>query len=208
MRCAHTSKAKVAKGGTDAASPSSVVHRPHARVRDATSVISTYAMKIPPWIGPKIFTPASPRSVKYLTYIPVSSPAHETASAVARTRNSCTWARGDTRGSLGRLRTPATTYANVDTIRCYGVYMADVGVRELKQHLSEYLDRAEAGEVVRVTDRGRPKALLVPLPGRLHLDEGIARGWVTPAESELPMRRQRHTGRRSVQDVLSEDRGE
>ena len=44
--------------------------------------------------------------------------------------------------------------------------MTDVGVRELKQRLSEYLDRAERGEVLRVTDRGRPKAVLGPLLGR------------------------------------------
>jgi prevent-host-death family protein len=36
----------------------------------------------------------------------------------------------------------------------------DVGIRELKQRLSEYLDRVSKGEVVRITDRGRPKALL------------------------------------------------
>ncbi len=29
-----------------------------------------------------------------------------------------------------------------------------MGVRELKQRLSEYLDRAERGEIIRVTDRG------------------------------------------------------
>lgn len=54
--------------------------------------------------------------------------------------------------------------------------MVDVGVRDLKQHLSEYLDRAERGELVRVTDRGWPKALLGPLPGRARVEEGIARG--------------------------------
>ena len=43
----------------------------------------------------------------------------------------------------------------------------EVGIRELKQHLSEYLDRAERGEVVTVTDRGVPKAVLGPLPGPL-----------------------------------------
>ena len=86
--------------------------------------------------------------------------------------------------------------------------MTDVGVRELKQHLSEYLDRAEAGEVVRVTDRGRPKAMLVSLPGRLRLDEGIAQGWVTPASTTLRKAPQRHRARRSVLDVLEEDRGE
>jgi prevent-host-death family protein len=31
----------------------------------------------------------------------------------------------------------------------------DVGIRELKQHLSEYVDRVERGEVIRITDRGR-----------------------------------------------------
>lgn len=38
----------------------------------------------------------------------------------------------------------------------------DVGVRELKDRLSEILDKAASGEIVRVTDRGVPKALIVP----------------------------------------------
>jgi prevent-host-death family protein len=84
----------------------------------------------------------------------------------------------------------------------------DVGVRELKQHLSEYLDRAERGEIIRVTDRGRPKAVLGPLPGRLRLGEGIAEGWVT-AGSGRPLRPVRRVrGRRSVTEELREDRGE
>jgi prevent-host-death family protein len=36
----------------------------------------------------------------------------------------------------------------------------DVGVRTLKQHVSEYLERAARGETIRVTDRGQPKAIL------------------------------------------------
>ena len=40
-----------------------------------------------------------------------------------------------------------------------------VGVRELRQNLSVYLRRVEAGESLPVTDRGRPVALLGPLPG-------------------------------------------
>ena len=39
----------------------------------------------------------------------------------------------------------------------------DVGIRELKAKLSEYLERAAQGERIRVTDRGRPKAVLGPL---------------------------------------------
>ena len=57
----------------------------------------------------------------------------------------------------------------------------DVGVRELKQHLSEYLDRAAAGEHLVVTDRGIPKALIGPVPGGLELERGIDDGWVRPA---------------------------
>jgi prevent-host-death family protein len=86
--------------------------------------------------------------------------------------------------------------------------MADVGIRELKQRLSEYLDRAERGELVRVTDRGRPKAMLGPLPGRARVEEGVAEGWITPG-SEAPLSAvRRRKGRRPVLEVLGEDRGE
>lgn len=85
----------------------------------------------------------------------------------------------------------------------------DVGIRELKARLSEYLDRAERGEMIRVTDRGRPKAVIGPLPGRLRLDEGIAEGWVTPPRKPGPKARiRRFTARRSIAQILSEDRGE
>lgn len=42
--------------------------------------------------------------------------------------------------------------------------MATVGVRELRQRASELLRRVEAGETIEVTDRGRPVALLTPVP--------------------------------------------
>jgi prevent-host-death family protein len=85
--------------------------------------------------------------------------------------------------------------------------VADVGVRELKQRLSEYLDRAERGELVRVTDRGRPKALLGPIPGRARIDAGISEGSITPGSGVAlgPSRRWK-SGRR-VLEVLGEDRG-
>ena len=41
--------------------------------------------------------------------------------------------------------------------------MAGIGVRDLKAHLSEYLKRAEAGERLTVTDRGRAIALITPV---------------------------------------------
>jgi len=85
--------------------------------------------------------------------------------------------------------------------------MPDVGVRELKQKLSEYLDRAERGEVLRVTDRGRPKAVLGPLPGRARVEEGVAEGWITAGSGQALRDVPRRGARRSVLDVLSEDRG-
>jgi prevent-host-death family protein len=86
--------------------------------------------------------------------------------------------------------------------------MADVGVRELKQRLSEYLDRAERGELVRVTDRGRPKALLGPLPGRARVEEGVAEGWIAPGSGAGLGGTRRWPSRRRVLDTLAEDRGE
>lgn len=86
--------------------------------------------------------------------------------------------------------------------------MSDVGVRELKQHLSEYLERAERGEVIQVTDRGRPKAILGPLPGRLRVEEGIVEGWLTPGSGERLGLGSRIPAARTVRDVLAEDRGE
>ncbi|HJO03491.1 MAG TPA: type II toxin-antitoxin system prevent-host-death family antitoxin [Acidobacteriota bacterium] len=39
-----------------------------------------------------------------------------------------------------------------------------VGIRELRQYLSRYLERVSRGETLRVTDRGREVAILAPLP--------------------------------------------
>ena len=84
----------------------------------------------------------------------------------------------------------------------------DVGVRELKQHLSKYLDLAANGESIRVTDRGVPRAVLGPLPGRFRLDEGTAAGWITKGTGKGfgPVRRTRSA--RRIADVLAEDRDE
>lgn len=84
----------------------------------------------------------------------------------------------------------------------------DVGVRELKRRLSEYLDKASKGEVIRVTDRGVPKAILAPLPGRGRLDEGIAEGWVTAGDEAPVAEVEPATSKRRIADVIGEDRGE
>lgn len=70
---------------------------------------------------------------------------------------------------------------------CYmtesGGRQARVGVRELRQNLSVYLDRVKAGETLEVTEHGQSVARLSPNPPtRLSiLDRMIADGRVTPA---------------------------
>jgi prevent-host-death family protein len=46
--------------------------------------------------------------------------------------------------------------------------MSSVGIRALKQNASQVVARAATGEVLTITDRGRPVAQLVPIPeGRI-----------------------------------------
>lgn len=59
--------------------------------------------------------------------------------------------------------------------------MDRVGVRELRQHASRYLERVAHGESLEVTDRGRPVARLVPITSDAWADM-VASGRVTPAE--------------------------
>lgn len=51
--------------------------------------------------------------------------------------------------------------------------MATVGIRELKNRLSDFMKRAANGERITVTDRGRPVAMISP-PMDTPEDERIA----------------------------------
>ena len=82
----------------------------------------------------------------------------------------------------------------------------EVGIRELKAQLSEYVRRAEQGEVITVTERGRPCAVLAPVAGRVRIQQGIEEGWITPATRRGLSATVRHPGARSVLDLLGEDR--
>jgi prevent-host-death family protein len=57
----------------------------------------------------------------------------------------------------------------------------EVGVRELRNNLSRYLDRVRDGEEVIVTERGRAVARMLPVGTERVLDRLIAEGVVTPA---------------------------
>lgn len=63
--------------------------------------------------------------------------------------------------------------------------MASVGVRELRQRASELLRRVQAGETIEVTDRGRPVAVLAPLPDAGPLERLRTSGELVPARGNL-----------------------
>jgi prevent-host-death family protein len=85
----------------------------------------------------------------------------------------------------------------------------NIGVRDLKQNLSKYLDQAANGEMVVVTDRGVPKALIVAIPGGDQMAKGVEEGWITPPRKagRLGAPLGLNAKRRSI-EVLNEDRGE
>lgn len=82
----------------------------------------------------------------------------------------------------------------------------DVGVRELKQHLSEFLERAARGEILTVTDRGRPKVRIVPLDDRGAVERGIGEGWLRAPSGRGLAEVQRATATGRIDDVLAADR--
>lgn len=91
--------------------------------------------------------------------------------------------------------------------------MTSVGVRELRQNLSRYLERVKGGEAFIVTERGREVARLTPSAAagdmlRFLVEELGA----TPAEGRplehLGEPTPRAPGSRPVAEILDELRGE
>ncbi|HEX4107923.1 MAG TPA: type II toxin-antitoxin system prevent-host-death family antitoxin [Solirubrobacteraceae bacterium] len=78
--------------------------------------------------------------------------------------------------------------------------MTSVGIRELRQRASELIRRVEDGESIEITDRGRPVAVLAPLPvdplerlraaGDLQASEAdisdLPEPLAVPSDAELP----------------------
>lgn len=63
--------------------------------------------------------------------------------------------------------------------------MIRVGVRELRQRASELLRQVQSGETIAITDRGRPVALLRPLPEGSELERLREAGQVRAAVGDL-----------------------
>jgi prevent-host-death family protein len=85
---------------------------------------------------------------------------------------------------------------------------SEVGIRDLKNGLSEYIVRVAAGEEVIVTDRGRPVAKLSPLDASDHrLADLVAAGVVRPPASRTRHRsRSRIKPKGNVSDLVAEQR--
>lgn len=85
-----------------------------------------------------------------------------------------------------------------------------VGIRELKAKLSEYLDRAAAGETIVVTHRGKAKAEIRSLSVEERIQQGIREGWIKPGRpgglSTRP--RRRFKGKMTIAEAMEEDRRE
>jgi prevent-host-death family protein len=63
--------------------------------------------------------------------------------------------------------------------------MRSIGIRQLRQQASTLLRDVERGERIEVTDRGRPVALLVPMPGGDRIEGLLASGRLSPAAGDL-----------------------
>ena len=72
--------------------------------------------------------------------------------------------------------------------------MVTVGLKILKNKLSEYVRLAAAGETILITDRGRAVAEIIPPQPKTtkenFIERGVREGWLTPAKNRggLPPR--------------------
>lgn len=82
---------------------------------------------------------------------------------------------------------------------------SEVGVRELHDRLSEYLERVEDGGEIVVTRRGQPVARLSGL-GERPLDALARRGLVRMPQGKRLPRSAQVKGAGSVSDLVSEQR--
>ncbi len=106
--------------------------------------------------------------------------------------------------------------ATIRVLRPQRGCVVNVSVRELKDHLSEYLRRAKAGEEIVITSRQRPVARLIPAATssedaeaeaivRLH-----AQQWIRPGRGGKPrgLGKPIHIdeGEKNLAEIVSENR--
>jgi prevent-host-death family protein len=85
-------------------------------------------------------------------------------------------------------------------------FQGEVGVRELHDRLSEYLERVEGGGEIVVTRRGRRIARLSGLDAERPLENLARRGLVRMPQAPRSSRAARVKSTDSVSDLVSEQR--
>jgi prevent-host-death family protein len=83
-----------------------------------------------------------------------------------------------------------------------------VGIRELKDGASAIIERAEAGEPITVTRRGKPVAHIVSANMPSHLAALVAKGTVRPGDATryLPKPAKPRDGGKTAAEYVSEGR--
>lgn len=85
--------------------------------------------------------------------------------------------------------------------------MRETGIRELRDHLSRYLELVQGGEELTVTDRGRPVARLVPVDKDRPFDRLVAEGAIeVAATTDRSRPRERVAATAPVSDLVAEQR--
>jgi prevent-host-death family protein len=85
--------------------------------------------------------------------------------------------------------------------------VAEAGIRELRDHLSKYLERVRDGEEVIITDRGTAVARVVPIGQPRPYDRLVAEGIIEPTKAAARTRpRERVRSEGSVSALVGDQR--
>jgi len=86
------------------------------------------------------------------------------------------------------------------------------GVKEVRDHFTEYLKRIRRGEEIVITERGKPVALLRPIPERNSLQERLELGSIKglirlPQKTKnIPFHKKIKLTGKSLTDIVLEER--
>jgi prevent-host-death family protein len=81
-----------------------------------------------------------------------------------------------------------------------------IGIRQLRSNLSQYISQAHLGAELVITDRGIPVARLTPYEMPNTLERLVAEGRVTPARSSKPPLSAPFKATGTVSDLVAEQR--
>lgn len=81
-----------------------------------------------------------------------------------------------------------------------------VGVRELRANLSGYVDAVKLGRSYTLTERGRPVARLVPVPGASAYEKLVLAGVIKPSYNKAGVLEPPVEAQGSVSDLIGDQR--